>query len=209
MHARLCLWTLFAFFTQPLAAQLDLEARVPPGGGSALKLQSLVFNGSGCPQGVGARSQIQGDVLWLIFPNELTAESGPDSAPSQRRKNCIATLRFAPSLQSYAIESLAFGALASLPADADAKLNVSWFHEGQGQTASFAETLEGPWNDEWYADFSQPFRPSELLWKPCGLERALNINSSVLVSDSAYDARAQLRVLGVRFKRKNCLNTGY
>ena len=209
MHARLCLWILFAFFAQPLAAQIDLEARVPPGGGNALKLQSLVFNGSGCPQGSGARYQIQGDVLWLAFPAELTAESGPGSTPLQMRKNCIATLRFAPSLQSYAIESLAFGAHASLPEDADAKLNVSWFYEGQGQTASFTETLTGPWNDEWYAGFSQPFRASELLWKPCGPERALNINSSVLVSDSAYDALAQLHVLGVRFKRKNCFNTGY
>lgn len=209
MNARLCLWILFAFFAQPLAAQINLEARVPPGGGNALKLQSLVFNGSGCPQGSAPRYQIQGDVLWLTFPAEFTAESGPDVTPAQRRKNCIATLRFAPSLQSYAIESLAFGANASLPDDADAKLNISWFYEGQGQTASFAETLTGPWNDEWYAGFSQPFRPSELLWKPCGPERALSINSSILLSDSAYDALAQLRVLGVRFKRKNCLSTGY
>lgn len=209
MHARLCLWILFAFFAQPLAAQMDLEARVPPGGGNALKLQSLVFNGSGCPQGSGVRYQVQGDVLWLAFPAEFTAESGPGSAPIQRRKNCVATLRFAPSLQSYAIESLAFGAFASLPEDADARLNVSWFYEGQGQTASFTQTLAGPWHEEWYAAFSQPFRASELLWKPCGPERALNINSSILVSDSAYDALAQFHVLGVRFKRKNCFNTGY
>jgi hypothetical protein len=209
MHARLCLWISLAFFAQPLAAQMDVEARVPPGGGNALKLQSLIFNGSGCPQGSGARYQVQGDVLWLVFPTELTAESGGSSTPVQRRKNCVATLRFAPSLQTYAIESLAFGAVAQLPEDANAKLNVSWFHEGQGQSASFAQTLAGPYYNEWYAAFTQPSRPSELLWKPCGPERALNINSSILVSDSAYDALAQLRVLGVRFKRKNCLNTGY
>lgn len=210
MNARMCPGILFAFFTYPLAAQIDLDARVPPGGGAAFKLQSIVFNGSGCPQGQGTSHQIQGDVLWLKFPEQLTAESGPYTSPADRRKNCIATVRFANSLQSYAIESIAFAAYTSLPEEVSATIQTSWFYEGQGQTGSLSFTREGPAEDAWISHFSQPVHPGQLLWKPCALDRALNINSSVLVSGTSTDpSLAQLQVVGLRIKRKNCLSIGY
>ncbi len=210
MNARMCPGILFAFFTSPLAAQIDLDARVPPGGGSAFNLQSVVFNGSGCPQGQGTSYQIQGDVLWIKFPDQLTAESGLDSSPADRRKNCIATVRFANSLQTYAIESIAFAGYASLSDDASATIQTSWSYEGQGQTGSLSFTREGPAEGQWISNFSQPIHPTQLLWKPCALDRALNINSSVLVSGASTDhALANLQVVGLRFKRKNCLGIGY
>jgi hypothetical protein len=210
MNARLCLWILLAFLTQPLAAEVELDSRIPPGGGAGFRLQSLLFNGSGCPMGQGTSHQIQGDILWLKFPAELTAESSPGSSASERRKNCIATLRFATSLQSYAIESYAFAGFADLSEEGAARLNINWFYEGQGKTESKTETLEGPYDDEWYSHFSQAIHPADLVWKPCGLDRALNINSSVLVSEASKGhALAQFRVLGVRFKRKNCFGPGF
>jgi len=211
MKLRSCVWKISLFFgvlgSQAMAqGPITIDPRVPPGGGASLPIQSLQFNGSGCPTGVDTTWQVQGDILWLKFPATFEAKSGPNTSVSSSRRNCIASLRFTNSLQTYAIDSLAFLSQLDLPDDSQATARISWFYEGQRPTGSYETSMMGPTSTAWYDLFSSIVSP---IWKPCRLDRALNINSEIRLADSYDHASAQLKTVGIRFKRKNCLPIGY
>ncbi len=206
------MFTLLSFFGEVAVGQtpgLD-SPRVPPGGGAAFAIKSLVFNGSGCPGGVGTEYQLQGDILWIKFPSSMHAETGWDSSESNFRRNCIATLRVNESFQSYALDSVAWYATVGLPEQSTSTLHISWFYEGQKAMGSFESTLTGPASGNWFDNFSQAIPSQKLIWKPCALDRALNINSEIrLPLSPEAEASADLKVVGLRFKKRNCLIPGF
>lgn len=198
---RLALVLGFAGFAQ---AQIVLDPNLPSTGRSPLpNVQSVLANGSGCPMGKDVSTLVQGDILWVKFPDAQTAQTGPNTSLSASRRNCAITLRFGSSDRTFTIDSVAFFIDADLPAQSTAFAQVSWFFEGQGQTGSFADSLQGDYSGTWLNNFDTPV--SNEVWKPCGLDRALTVNSSIRISGPRDQAaQAQWQVVGFHLKSKSC-----
>ncbi|MCX6131583.1 MAG: DUF4360 domain-containing protein, partial [Proteobacteria bacterium] len=60
--------------------------------------------------------------------------------------------------------------------------SASYFFEGQGFTGRFASNQSGPYTSDYV--YNDNIGLSSAVWSPCGIERALNINTAIRVSNT-------------------------
>ncbi len=194
---------LFLGFASQVHAQVAVDPSVPGSSRRGLAVETVNFNGSGCPAGKETGTLVQGDILWLKFARAQKAEIGPNTSLSASRRNCAATIRFANNNKSYAVDSIASYIEADIPAQNSASVNVSWFFEGTGQTGSYSDTLEGDYAGIWLNNFDSIV--SSELWSPCKADRALTVNSAIRISGPRNQpASANWPIIGIRFKARGC-----
>lgn len=192
----------YATFAQ---ADITIEPATPGDAARATRfgIKSIAFNGTGCAGGQGTGYLVQNDILWLKFADAQTAQSSPNTSLSTSRRNCAAIINFTDNGKSYAIDSVAFYVEADLPAQNSANVTVSWSYQGQPQTGSFSETLNGDYSGVWTNSFDSGV--STEVWKPCGADRSLTVNGAIRVTGPReQESKAQWQILGVRLKSKAC-----
>lgn len=167
---------------------------------------SFSFIGSGCPADEDSVDyHWEGSTLVINFAS-LTASKGPGVSLLESRKNCSLTMDLrVPKGLKYTLVSYSATGYESLGEGDTRNLNVSSFFQGSADQSSFVSEAEGPKEDEFRA--TGVASSQELLWSPCGAQRAQTINTAVRVNgkDRQAPAYAMVESLRLRFRLGLCL----
>ncbi len=195
---------LFLGYASFAHANVELDVTDPLDVGlTRFGIESVTFNGTGCAGGKDTGYLVQNDILWLKFADAQTAKTGPGTSLSASRRNCAAIINFKDGSRSFAVDSVAFYVEADLPEKNTANVSVTWSYAGQGQTGSFAKTLNGAYSGIWTHTFEDAV--SGDVWKPCGADRTLTVNGAIRVSGAREEeSSAQWQILGLRLKSRSC-----
>lgn len=150
-------------------------------------IRQLGFAGSGCPAGtVSSNMAFDAKAFTLLFDNYV-AEIGPGLPLSAGRKNCQLTIDLQyPQGWSYTVFTFDYRGYAQLDRGVSGQQQSLYYFQGSSTQVPMRSTIYGPYaNDYRYRD---QIGVSSLVWSPCGLRRALNINTSVTLR-GPYGAR--------------------
>ena len=141
-------------------------------------IESVVFGGTGCGPESETTATIadDGSGFRLEF-HDFVAKVGDGVDASESRKNCQASVTVrVPDGYAFALASFASEGDAVLAPGARAFHQTMIYFQGQAPTAVTTYRLfDGPWR----VDHVVPV--AGLAWSPCGVDRALNINTSVRI----------------------------
>ena len=143
-------------------------------------IRSIVYAGTGCPQGT-LSAQITGSRDGLDFVIDgMSAEAGTGISLREGRKNCQVMIDLqVPSGWTYAVKRAEFKGWYDMERGTQGYHRLATYFQGQADTGTTQLNFNGTnWG---YYDLIKTVPASELVWSPCGLQRALNINTSVSV----------------------------
>lgn len=160
-------------------AQADSEPGSAPGG--EITVEVATVNGSGCPRGT-ADVAVSGDnTAFTVTYDQFLAEAGGGTDVVESRKNCQLNLVVnIPSGFTYAIARADYRGFGHLERGATGMQQASYYFSGSSETTSSGHELDGPYNGGW--QFTDRTAVSELVYRPCGEQRNLNINAELRVS---------------------------
>ncbi len=201
---------IFALGALTLAgASAQAETRAVP---AYAKVRHISFAGTGCPAGSVAGLFASDLTAFHMYFDDFVAETGPGVPFSAKRKNCQISIDFdLPSGWSYSVASVEYKGYVALDSGVSAQQTSTYYFQGQSAQARLSSTMYGP------AAHGYTIRDtlgiSGLVWSPCGLSRALNVNSQVLVNSTSsassgiitldkIDARVA-HVFGIQWRRCN------
>ena len=166
---------------QPDTTAAALE--VPPGPVSIRRVSS---NGTGCPIGtLAANVSDDRGALTLTF-SELVAETGPGVPLWAGRKNCVVNLVLAvPAGWQYTLGPANLRAYLDLDQGVRSTFSTTAFFEGAGTTRAFQSIKNGPSAGDLVV--SDPTAFAGLGWSPCGVERALSLNTAVRIAKTSFN----------------------
>jgi hypothetical protein len=162
------------------AAQAEVRFPVPS---EPITIKKIQYNGTGCPLGTVAKNVSDDKTAFTLTFSEFVAEAGPGIPLSYGRKNCVATLVLdVPAGWQYSIGSFFYRGFMALDKGIKADHTATYFLEGQGKTGSFRSSNYGPYESDYV--YNDQVGIASAVWSPCGVERALNINTSIRVSNT-------------------------
>jgi hypothetical protein len=148
-----------------------------------ITIENIQYNGTGCPFGTVAQNVSDDKQAFTLTFSEFYAEAGPGISLTQGRKNCVATVKLhIPAGWQYSVADFYYRGFMQLDEGIKSEHSVDYFFEGQGNTSTFASTMEGPYENDYV--YSDKVGIGSSLWSPCGVSRALNINTKIRVSNS-------------------------
>jgi hypothetical protein len=167
-----------------LASSVSYASALVPA--EPVTIKSIKVNGTGCPLGTVAQNISEDKQAFTLTFSEFVAETGPGLSPTAARKNCVVTATLkVPVGWQYSIGSFFYRGYMGLDEGIRAVHSTSYFFEGQGRTGTFSATKEGPLAQDFlFTDkigLSSAVMPDT--WSECSKERALNINTSIRVSN--------------------------
>jgi len=149
-----------------------------------ITIQKIQYNGTGCPLGSVAQNISDDKQAFTLTFSEFFAEAGPDVSLAQGRKNCIATVTLnIPSGWQYSVANFYYRGFMQLDEGIKADHSVDYSFEGQGRTSRFASVTTGPIEEDYV--YSDSVGIESNVWSPCGVTRALNLNTKIRVSNSS------------------------
>ncbi|WP_369383413.1 DUF4360 domain-containing protein [Streptomyces sp. cg36] len=172
-----------------LAAPLS-TAQHPGGWGTPppdkIVIDLVTVNGSGCPAGTAAVAVSPDNTAFTVTYSSYLAQVGKGSSPTDFRKNCQLALNVhVPQGFTYAIASADYRGFAHLEKGATAQERANYYFQGMSQTAYVTHPFKGPFDDDWQTNDTTDV--SALVYKPCGEERYLNINTELRAGAGTSD----------------------
>ncbi|MEU4347196.1 DUF4360 domain-containing protein [Streptomyces sp. NPDC023838] len=173
-----------------LAAPLSASGHTPGGWGTPppdkIVIDLVTVNGSGCPAGTAAVAVSPDNTAFTVTYSTYLAQVGKGSSPTDLRKNCQLALNVhVPQGFTYAIASADYRGFAHLEKGATAQERANYYFQGMSQTASATHAFKGPLFDDWQTNDTTDV--SALVYKPCGEERYLNINTELRAGAGTSD----------------------
>lgn len=164
-----------------LASHLDVEENDEAPNPNQVTIRSIAYAGSGCPAGTVSESLAPDAKAFTLLFDSYVAEAGPGITLSSGRKNCqiAVDLRF-PQGYSVTLADVDYRGYAKLDPGATGIQKTSYYFQGQTRRADLKSTYRGPMDDDY--TISDKLALESLVWSPCGLSRALNLNTQVRVS---------------------------
>ncbi|WP_460542768.1 DUF4360 domain-containing protein [Glycomyces halotolerans] len=160
-------------------AQADAVATSAPSG--KITVDVATVNGSGCPRGTAAVAVNSDNTAFTVTYSRFLAEAGGNADTVDFRKNCQLNLVVnIPSGFTYAIAKADYRGFAHLERGASGMQKASYYFSGSSATTSSTHKLDGPYSDNW--QFTDRSSVQELVYKPCGEQRNLNINAELRVN---------------------------
>lgn len=151
-----------------------------PAAPDRITIDVKTVNGSGCPAGTAAVSPSSDATSFTVTYSDYLAQAGGDSNPTDMRKNCQLSLQVhIPQGFTYAIASADYRGFAHLAKGASGMERANYYFQGMSQTVPVSHGLKGPYSNNW--QFTDRTNVAELVWKPCGEERNLNVNTELRV----------------------------
>lgn len=148
-----------------------------------ITIQKITYNGTGCPLGTVAQNVSEDKQAFTLTFSEFVVEAGPNITLAAGRKNCIATLSLSiPSGWQYSVANFFYRGFLQLDDGVKSEHSVDYSFEGQGKTARFASNASGPFQDDYV--YSDTVGIESNVWSPCGVTRALNLNTKIRVANS-------------------------
>ncbi|TDD29269.1 DUF4360 domain-containing protein [Actinomadura sp. KC06] len=169
-------------------AALTLTAGVAPAASAnalsapdKITIDVKTVNGSGCPAGTTAVAPSSDATSFTVTYSDYMAQAGGDSNPTDMRKNCQISMQIhIPQGFTYAIASADYRGFAHLAKGASGMERANYYFQGMSQTTPKTHTVNGPYSNNW--QFTDRTDVAELVWKPCGEERNLNVNTELRVN---------------------------
>jgi hypothetical protein len=151
-------------------------------------VEVVTVNGSGCPAGTAAIAVAPDNTAFTITYSEYMAVVGLGSTPTDFRKNCqINVLVHVPQGFTFAVAKADYRGFASLANGAKAMQKANYYFQGNSQTEFRTHRLNGPWDDNWQA--TDETEIPALVFRPCGEQRLLNINTELRVDKGTSDTK--------------------
>jgi hypothetical protein len=169
----------------PLAAPWDT---VPPPD-DAIVIDVVTVNGSGCRPGTAAVAVSPDNKAFTVTYSEYGAYTGPGYKLPDARRNCQLNLRVrVPSGFTYAVASADYRGYAALAKGSSAIQKANYYFQGSSQNGSQEHNIKGAKEGDWI--FSDEVPVDAIVYKPCGVERNLNINTELKVNPGSSDKKA-------------------
>ena len=174
-------------------------------------IRGIAYAGSGCKAGTVANLLAPDAKAFTLLFDDYVAEAGPGVALSAGRKNCqiAVDLRF-PSGYSFSIMDVDYRGYAQIDRGASGVQQSTYYFSGQARQAVMRSTYVGPRDDNYR--IHDRLGLEAVVWSPCGMSRALNMNTEVRVT-ARRGARALMttdsidgqltHVYGIRWRRCN------
>ncbi|HYX37792.1 MAG TPA: DUF4360 domain-containing protein [Oligoflexus sp.] len=157
-----------------------------------ITIENIQYNGTGCPLGTVAQNVSDDKQAFTLTFSEFFAEAGPGISLAQGRKNCIATVTLhIPSGWQYSVANFYYRGFMQLDEGIKADHSVDYSFEGQGRTSRFASVTTGPFENDYV--YSDSVGIESNVWSPCGVSRALNLNTKIRVSNASTTAYPNAR----------------
>jgi len=177
---------VLSFSTPAHATAGSSDEFVPPP--DKIVIDVVTVNGSGCKPGTAAVAVSPDNTAFTVTYSEYLAQVGVGSKPTDFRKNCQLNLRVhVPQGFTYAISQVDYRGFASLAKGASAISRANYYFQGSSQTAHRQYQINGPLEDSWQDTDKIPF--DQLVWKKCGEERNININTELRVNKGTSDPK--------------------
>jgi hypothetical protein len=141
-------------------------------------VQVVTVNGSGCPKDTVQVAVSPDNTAFTVTYSAYTATVGPDSKPTDARKNCQAALQVnVPNGFSYGIVKVDYRGYAQLAKGATALLKSGYYFQGNSSTDTREHPYNGELSDNWTATDSTEW--AQIVWSPCTEVRNFNINTEL------------------------------
>lgn len=158
-------------------------AEIPDG---AIQVEVTAANGSGCPPGTARVFGNADNTGFRIRYSSFVAEAGGGADAVDRRKNCQAgVLVTVPAGWTFAIAEAEYRGRAKLDAGATALQRTNYYWQGSSANNAADHPLTGPLNGIWQSE-DQAY---VLVYRPCGEQRILNINTELRVDEGTSTRR--------------------
>jgi hypothetical protein len=145
-------------------------------------------NGTGCPLGTSAVAVSQDNTAFTVTYSAYTALVGVGAGPLDGRKNCQIGLRVhVPQGFTYGIAQADYRGFAHLERGATGLERANYYFQGNSPTAYLQHPLAGPFEDDWH--FTDSTEVGAIVFKPCGEERNLNINTELRAAAGTSDPK--------------------
>jgi len=176
MKSKLAL-SLICMLSLPLMFASSSKADAP--NPDEVTIKDIVYNGSGCPPGsADVRLARDGSSFRLVFGPEFEAEVGPGVPLIESRKNCQVLLTLnVPQGFTFAVGIVDYRGSADIASGSRGLFRATHYFQGEADESTTTQTFDGPFSGDWRA--FHVVELTELVWAPCGVERALNINASI------------------------------
>nr|WP_158851842.1 DUF4360 domain-containing protein [Saccharothrix deserti] len=173
--------------TSVAAAVLAMSAIVPSSGEMQAEtapdfvtVEVKTVNGSGCPAGTAAVAPSPDRTAFTVTYSQFLAQAGPDSDPTDIRKNCQLAVEVSyPQGFTFGVAKADYRGFAHLQAGAVGMEQGNYYFQGTSPTARKSHTYNGPFSDNWQATDSSEF--GAIVYAPCGERRLFNINTELRV----------------------------
>ncbi len=167
----------------PDASSAALAAVAPSG---RITVDVVSVNGSGCPAGTAQVDVAPDNSAFTVTYSDYTASVGAGAGATDFRKNCHLGLRVnIPSGFTYAIAQADYRGYAFLERGATGVQRADYYFQGQSATATSSHEFSGYMDADWQT--TDKTAVAALVFKPCGTEVNLNINTSLRVSAGTSD----------------------
>ncbi|WP_433182109.1 DUF4360 domain-containing protein [Actinoallomurus sp. CA-150999] len=144
-------------------------------------------NGSGCPQGTATVTELSDNTGFTVKYSDYVAEAGAGAGSTDFRKNCqLSLLVHVPQGFTYAIAQADYAGNAHLQAGATGLEQANYYFQGNSETVAVGHPLSGPYDGAWHN--TDRADTATLVYKPCGVDRILNVNTELRVSTGDSDA---------------------
>jgi hypothetical protein len=146
----------------------------------------VTVNGSGCPAGTAAVAVSPDNTAFTVTYSVYLAQVGVGAGPTDFRKNCQLNLRVhVPQGFTYAIAEADYRGFAHLVRGATGLERANYYFQGSPETVYATHPISSPYDDDWQATDSVDV--ASVVFKPCGEERNLNVNTELRVGAGTSD----------------------
>ncbi|MEU8816163.1 DUF4360 domain-containing protein [Actinoplanes sp. NPDC048796] len=164
-----------------VATGAPAHAAPAPGPADDMVIDVAAANGSGCPLGSAEVTVSPDSKAFTVTYSEFTAQVGPDTKPTDFRKNCQLALDVhVPQGYTYAIASADYRGYVHLEKGATGSESANYYFQGERQSTRIKHDFTGPADGDWVRSDSVGIQSLSFL--PCGEERYLNINTELRVN---------------------------
>jgi hypothetical protein len=199
--------SILTLFMSLALSTSQADAQVP----DFVEIESLEWAGSGCPPDSVVGGVADDKRAFSLGFSEYLAEIGPGVPRTENRKNCNLILRLNfPQGWSFTIFEVNYRGFASLDRKVVGTQRSAYFFEGQFPSVALRTNLVGVFEDNY--EIQDTLGLNALVWSPCGLERALNVNTEVrldnrknkkgsgIITTDTIDGELE-HIYGIRWRR--------
>jgi hypothetical protein len=156
------------------------ELGAPPSGPDPTKVyvQSIAFEGTGCPAGSVGESFTQDRTGFTMIFDQFAASKGPGVPASEATKTCQMTLDLKiPQGWQYSIATIDYRGFVSLPKKMKAAQQATYSFDGDDEHASTDSSFTGPVAKDYLIRDTLPF--STVVWSSCDKVRPLTVTTQL------------------------------
>lgn len=179
---------VLSMFMSPAAAVSPAQSPFDNPPQDKIVIDVVTVNGSGCKTGTAAVAVSADNTAFTVTYSDYIAQIGGDAKTSDFRKNCQLNLRVhVPGGFTYAIAEADFRGYAQLAKGATGQERANYYFQGSPETLYTTHPFKGPYDNDWAATDSLDV--ASLVFKPCGEERNLNVNTELKLSAGTSDPK--------------------